>query len=67
MRNRGIDLLPGFPAEEAKRKLTHPWRGPAVRMYANWLSYLVEQRSRSHGRKKGRESARMHPYPNGAA
>jgi homoserine O-succinyltransferase len=67
IQNRGIDLLFSFPAEEAKRKLTHLWREPATRMYANWLSYLVEQKSRRHARKKGRESARMHPYPPGAA
>jgi homoserine O-succinyltransferase len=67
IQNPGIDLLFSFPAEEAKRKLTHLWREPATRMYANWLSYLVEQKSRRHARKKGRESARMHPYPPGAA
>jgi homoserine O-succinyltransferase len=58
MQNRGIDLLLSFPVDEAKRKLTHPWGVPAARMYANWFSYLVEQKSRRHARKKGRESAR---------
>jgi hypothetical protein len=27
--------------------LAHPWLAPAVRIYANWLSHLVEQKSRS--------------------
>jgi homoserine O-succinyltransferase len=49
--NRSIDLLLTFPAI-AEGKLTHPWLGPAVRIYANWLSYLVEQRSRSLGSTK---------------
>jgi homoserine O-succinyltransferase len=48
--NRSIDLLLTFPAI-AEGKLTHPWLGPAVRIYANWLSYLVEQRSRSFARR----------------
>jgi homoserine O-succinyltransferase len=65
MHNREIDLLSSFPAEEAKRKLRHLWREPAARIYANWFSYLAEQKSRRHARNEGRESARMHPYPNG--
>ena len=44
--NRGIDLLSSFPLAIAEQKLTHPWLGPAVRIYANWLSYLVEQKGR---------------------
>ena len=50
--NRGIDLLSSFPAAIAEQQLTHPWLGPAVRIYANWLSCLVEQRSRSLGAAK---------------
>jgi homoserine O-succinyltransferase len=52
-----IDLLSSFPAvpEEA---LEHAWRGLALQIYANWFSYLVEQRSRtfssvkSHARRQ---------------
>jgi homoserine O-succinyltransferase len=45
--SRGIDLLSSFPVAKAEQKLAHPWLGPAVRIYANWLSYLVDQRSRN--------------------
>jgi len=31
-----------FP--DAERKLAHDWHEPAVRLYTNWLSYLVEHR-----------------------
>ncbi len=48
LRERTPDLLPDFPVT-ASRGLTHPWREPAVRLYANWLSCLAERRSRSPG------------------
>ena len=38
--NRDIDLLSSFPAAEAAKKLVHAWRGPSVRIFANWLAYL---------------------------
>lgn len=44
--NRSIDLLLSFPAAVAERKLAYTWLGPAVRIYANWLSYLAEQISK---------------------
>jgi len=47
--NRRFDLLLQFPAAIAEEKLEHPWLGPAVRIYANWLSYLTEQKSRNRG------------------
>ena len=47
--SRRVDLLLQFPAAIAERKLEHPWLGPAVRIYANWLSYLAEQKSRKLG------------------
>ena len=50
--NRGVDLLLSFPAAIAEEKLAHAWAGPAVRIYANWLSYLVEQRSQGRGSTK---------------
>jgi homoserine O-succinyltransferase/O-acetyltransferase len=45
-RHRQPDLLSHFPAWEALH-VAHAWRGPAVRFYANWLSYLASQRSRT--------------------
>jgi homoserine O-succinyltransferase len=47
LRHRHPDLLSSFPACDGERKVTHAWRGPAVRLYANWLSYLASQRSRA--------------------
>jgi homoserine O-succinyltransferase/O-acetyltransferase len=49
LRNRRVDLLLQFPTAIAEGKLEHPWRGPAVCIYANWLSYLAEQKSRNLG------------------
>lgn len=51
LRNRDINLLSSFP-DVAAGKLPCPWRGSAVRIYANWLSYLIEQRFRSHGLRR---------------
>jgi len=47
VRNQEIDLLSGFP-DVTEAKLPHSWRRLAMRIYANWLSYLIEQRSRKH-------------------
>jgi len=52
LENRRVDLLLQFPAAIAERKLEHSWLGPAVRIYANWLSYLAEQKSRNLGSKE---------------
>ncbi len=41
---RDPDLLESFPAAAAEARLTQGWHGLAVRLYANWLSYLAEQR-----------------------
>ena len=57
--NRGIDLHASFPVI-AEEKLTHTWIGPAVRIYANWFSYLVAQRSRKLGSTRSRTSAQAH-------
>jgi homoserine O-succinyltransferase len=54
-----VDLLPSFPAI-AEGSLSHAWLAPAVRIYANWLSYLVEQRSRNLGATRPNTSAREH-------
>lgn len=47
LRERDIDLLASFPTAGAGGELAHGWRGLAVRIYANWLSYLSERRHRS--------------------
>ena len=50
--SRRVDLLLQFPAAIAEGKLEHPWLEPAVRIYANWLSYLADQKSRNLGSTK---------------
>jgi homoserine O-succinyltransferase len=37
------DPAPRFPTV-VKERLGHSWRGLAIRLYANWLSYLVEHK-----------------------
>ena len=37
-------LMPSFPVV-AKGKLHHSWRCLAIQLYANWLSYLGEQKA----------------------
>jgi homoserine O-succinyltransferase len=49
IQNRSTHVAPSFP--EAEKKLTHAWHEPAVRLYRNWLSYLVEHR---HPRDRSR-------------
>ena len=48
LRDRNPALLAEFPGG-IEAMLTHPWHEPAVRLYANWLSYLADQRSRLRG------------------
>lgn len=43
-RERDPELLASFPADQAMQTLTGPWCAPAVRLFANWLHYLAEQR-----------------------
>jgi homoserine O-succinyltransferase/O-acetyltransferase len=45
LRNPGIDLLSSFPAV-AEEKLVHAWRETATQIYANWLLYLADERTR---------------------
>jgi homoserine O-succinyltransferase len=52
-RTRDADALTSFPGAEAARGLTHPWHGPAVCIYRNWLSFL---RERSFGLANGKRS-----------
>jgi homoserine O-succinyltransferase len=40
--DRNIHVVLNFP--EAEERLAHDWHKPAVRLYSNWLSYLVEHR-----------------------
>lgn len=42
LRARRTHVALDFP--EAENKLTHAWHEQAVRLYRNWLSYLVEHR-----------------------
>jgi homoserine O-succinyltransferase/O-acetyltransferase len=56
---RGVDLLSSFPAVH-EVKLAHAWRGPATLIYANWLSYLVEQRFGPLAGRWRRPSSRVH-------
>jgi homoserine O-succinyltransferase len=59
LRERDIDLLASFPTAGAGGELAHGWQGVAVRIYANWLSYLIEQRHRSLGPVKPLARPRM--------
>jgi homoserine O-succinyltransferase len=43
LRGPNADPAPCFPTVPEER-LRHRWRGLAIQLYANWLSYLVEQR-----------------------
>jgi len=64
-RKRNIDLLSRFPAGQGEGRLDHPWRTPAVRIYANWLSYLAERKFRDHWSGEGvHNSARSYREPN---
>jgi homoserine O-succinyltransferase/O-acetyltransferase len=50
LRNPNIELLSSFPA--AEEKLGHGWGEPAMCVYSNWLSYLLEERSKRRGSTK---------------
>ena len=49
-RDRSVHVVLNFP--EAEKKLAHDWHEPAVRLYTNWLSYLVEHRHPSDRSKE---------------
>jgi homoserine O-succinyltransferase len=57
LHDRNTQVSLHFP--EAEKKLTHAWHESAVRLYTNWLSYLVEHRHRGDRSKV--------PPPNPAA
>ena len=42
IRDRSTHVVLNFP--EAETRLAHDWHDAAVRLYTNWLSYLVEHR-----------------------
>jgi homoserine O-succinyltransferase/O-acetyltransferase len=44
MHNRDVNLHPNFPMTEVEERLSYPWREPAVRIYANWISYLADRK-----------------------
>ena len=58
LRQRDIALLPSFPAA-AGRQLADPWRPAATRLYANWLTYLVERRDARRQSTTPRHAARV--------
>jgi homoserine O-succinyltransferase len=41
------DLLVNFPTEIAAAKLNNTWRSAAARLYSNWLSYIVAQKTQA--------------------
>jgi homoserine O-succinyltransferase/O-acetyltransferase len=43
LQHRHPELLSSFPACDAEQHVAHTWRGPAVRLYANWLFYLASR------------------------
>jgi homoserine O-succinyltransferase/O-acetyltransferase len=47
LHNREIDLLEKFPIGHGEGNIAHAWLEPAVKLYANWLSYLAERKSQS--------------------
>ena len=57
LHDRRSSLLDEFPKFEAREKLSHSWRAPAVRLYANWLTYLATARSASSLSASGRQAA----------
>jgi homoserine O-succinyltransferase/O-acetyltransferase len=55
--NRAPNLLADFPTLESEIGLQDSWLEPAQRLYANWLSYLVEHQRSKYSRKKNLASA----------
>jgi homoserine O-succinyltransferase/O-acetyltransferase len=61
LRTRDIEILGDFPVAGAGGRLAHPWRLPAERIYANWLSHLVAQRACSLGPTHADRTAAVQP------
>jgi len=45
LRKRSKELMADFPEEIVRRTLQAPWRSAAVRIYRNWLQYLVSKKA----------------------
>ncbi len=45
LHHRDVNLLASFPMTTVEESLSHPWRETAVRIYANWISYLADRRN----------------------
>jgi homoserine O-succinyltransferase len=45
--DRNPDLVARFPTASVEGKLSCGWRQPAVRIYSNWLEYLVSHKYRA--------------------
>jgi homoserine O-succinyltransferase len=54
MQDRRTHVVLNFP--EAEARPVHDWHEPAVRLYTNWLSYLVEHRHPGDRRKTSRSA-----------
>jgi homoserine O-succinyltransferase len=54
VQHRSRDLLASFPAMPAADGSQSPWRDSAVCVYANWLEYLAQGKSRRRGAMPGR-------------
>jgi homoserine trans-succinylase len=55
IRDRDTHVVLNFP--DAESKLAHDWHPSAVRLYTNWLSYLVEHRRQTGDRARAPHSA----------
>ncbi len=49
LRDRRREILAAFPAAKAETALSQPWREPAARLYASWLSYVA---AHAHAREQ---------------
>ncbi len=63
LRDRSLDLLPEFGALVARAELQAPWFSTAVRIYANWLSYLDSERTRRASPDRLHEVNASLPHP----
>jgi homoserine O-succinyltransferase len=52
LRNPSLDLLLQFPGVEGELSLRHSWRELATRIFANWVTYLAERKSRGVARSR---------------
>jgi homoserine O-succinyltransferase/O-acetyltransferase len=52
-------LLDVFPVSLLENRLTPVARSPAVRIYANWLSYICARKHRARGFKSNRSALRL--------